>query len=335
MSLRSCTIGLSGAIALANNPNLASLLYLDLNGNNFGDDGAVAIARSPYLSNLTYLNLGRCNIGDAGIAALEQSNNLRNLKSLILEYNNFGNESERLLVQSKKFTHLETLNIKRRNSEGQIFESLTNHYWTWRMFKNVRTGMHKALMQLELHLHCTDEDANNKIVECLGQYPQDSMLISALFMISSPHFRGFWFDYPVHSNKKRIIREGIIKHLQTLEQSAWSGQSFINWLEKAHDNRNKDEILSRFAQRFSERFGKIRLKNSNELVDFIRKDKSLMLLSILMRLEGNYDFPENFPTDDQIAKYLTADQLNSMLDQQESSVKKEQDELEEVLFAPD
>jgi uncharacterized protein (TIGR02996 family) len=144
LRLAGCKLGDEGARLLAEAPNLAGLVALDLSRNALDSQGLQALAASPSLANLqelllednlvrdrgvkalaasancshlTRLDLRKNKIGGPGIQALAASSNLRQLTSLDLGENWVGVESVRALVQSETLSGLTHLGLAKCNLE--------------------------------------------------------------------------------------------------------------------------------------------------------------------------------------------------------------------------
>ncbi|MCY2967977.1 MAG: TIGR02996 domain-containing protein [Planctomycetota bacterium] len=111
LQLNTCQLGPRGAKALADCPQLTSLVHLCLLDNYIGDEGMAALAASPYMA---ALRIDLNNIGPAGIEALAASVSLGGLEELFLGEDwphPIGPATGLTLGRSPYLTHLRELSL--------------------------------------------------------------------------------------------------------------------------------------------------------------------------------------------------------------------------------
>jgi hypothetical protein len=108
------------ATDIANTPEFANLVLLNLSDNSISAKGAEALANSKHLQNLRYLDLFKNNIRDAGAIAIAESENLQNLLELELGSNNITDEGVLALTKSENLKNLEVLRLYGNNEVSEI-----------------------------------------------------------------------------------------------------------------------------------------------------------------------------------------------------------------------
>jgi uncharacterized protein (TIGR02996 family) len=120
LKLENNCIGPAGARMLADSPNFAGLVELDLGrrpfaarspGRAIGDEGVSAIAGSKTLRQLRVLDLSEQDIGPAGAAALANSPVAAGLRELHLNLNRLGRDGAQELAASPLLAGLKTLQL--------------------------------------------------------------------------------------------------------------------------------------------------------------------------------------------------------------------------------
>lgn len=114
LTLNTCQLGPRGAKALADCPQMKSLVDLCLLDNYIGDEGMAALAASPYLTAIRNLRIDLNNIGPAGVEALAASASLGGLECLFLGElwaHKIGPAAGVALGRSPYLTHLRALRI--------------------------------------------------------------------------------------------------------------------------------------------------------------------------------------------------------------------------------
>ncbi len=113
LNLFSNSMGIGGALAIANSPHLANLTSLDLRQNEIGPEGVRAIVRFPYpyFTKLTSLDLSDNGIGDEGAREIADSPFLANLTSLYLWQSGMSAEGAQALAESPYLAKLISLGL--------------------------------------------------------------------------------------------------------------------------------------------------------------------------------------------------------------------------------
>jgi len=94
-------------------PELPSLQYLDLSGNNIGDNGIIAIARKGHLPELTSLRVANCSMGAMGFRSLLTTSWLPSLRELDIARNEVGDKGMEYLRGLNASCSLTSLDLER------------------------------------------------------------------------------------------------------------------------------------------------------------------------------------------------------------------------------